>query len=76
MQNARALRGSCNAVGGFNDAGLHQTAGATYGGAMRSAHVIALGLGAGLNKSVQAWFQQFNYLPPLPLTSVRRSVGV
>ena len=38
---------------------------------MMSAHVIALGLGAGLNKSVQAWFQQFNYLPPLPLTSVR-----
>src|SRR4029434_4692308 len=41
------------------------------GRVMMSAHVIALGLGAGLNKSVQAWFQQFNYLPPLPLTSVR-----
>jgi hypothetical protein len=26
MQNADALRGNCNAVGGFNDVGLHQAA--------------------------------------------------
>lgn len=38
---------------------------------MTAAHVITLGLGAGLNKDVQAWFRQFNYLPPLPLTAVR-----
>jgi len=38
---------------------------------MMSAHVIALGLGSGLNQSVRAWFQQFNYLPPLPLTAAQ-----
>jgi hypothetical protein len=39
--------------------------------AMTAAHVITLGLGVGLNQDVQAWFRQFNYLPPLPLTAVR-----
>ena len=38
---------------------------------MTAAHVITLGLGVGLNQDVQAWFRQFNYLPPLPLTAVR-----
>ena len=38
---------------------------------MISAHVITLGLGPGLSQDVQMWFRQFNYLPPLPLASVR-----
>jgi hypothetical protein len=41
------------------------------GYAMTSAHVITLGLGADLNHSVQMWFRQFNWLPPLPLKAVR-----
>ncbi len=38
---------------------------------MMPAHVITLALGPGLNKDVKTWFRQFNYLPPLPLTTVR-----
>src|SRR5579863_8500505 len=33
------------------------------------AHVITLGLNADLNKSIRAWFRDFNFLPPLPLTA-------
>jgi hypothetical protein len=46
--------------------------GAPWGGrAMMAAHVITLGLGPGMNQDVQAWFRQFNYMPPLPLTAAR-----
>ena len=38
---------------------------------MMAAHVITLGLGAGMDQDVQAWFRQFNYMPPLPLTAAR-----
>jgi len=36
-----------------------------------AAHLITLGLEAGLNKSIRAWFKQFNFLPPIPLTAER-----
>ncbi len=36
-----------------------------------TAHLITLGLEAGLNKSIRAWFKQFNFLPPIPLTAER-----
>jgi hypothetical protein len=38
---------------------------------MMAAHVITLGLGAGMDQDVQAWFRQFKYMPPLPLTAAR-----
>ena len=33
------------------------------------AHVITLGLEASTNKSIRAWFKQFNFLPPIPLVA-------
>lgn len=33
------------------------------------AHVIMIGLNAALSKSIRAWFQAFNFLPPLALTA-------
>ena len=73
MQNAGALRGDCNAVGGFNDDERDDAAHgrAPWAGRAMMAHVITLGLGAGMNQDVQAWFRQFNYMPPLPLTAAR-----
>ena len=38
---------------------------------MMAAHVITLGLGAGMDQDIQAWFRQFNYMPPLPLMAAR-----
>jgi hypothetical protein len=35
------------------------------------AHVIAVGLGPALDSLVRAWFHQFNFLPPIPLTAVQ-----
>ena len=35
------------------------------------AHVIAVGLGPALDSLVRAWFHQFNFLPPAPLTAAR-----
>jgi hypothetical protein len=35
------------------------------------AHVIAVGLGPALDSLVRAWFHQFNFLPPLPLTAAK-----
>lgn len=35
------------------------------------AHVITLGLAAGMNKDIRAWFEQFNFLPPLGLTAAK-----
>jgi hypothetical protein len=37
----------------------------------KSAHVIALGLNSFLNTSIRAWFDQFNFMPPIPLTAAR-----
>ena len=31
------------------------------------AHLITLGLSSDLNKSIKAWFHEFNFLPPIPL---------
>jgi hypothetical protein len=33
------------------------------------AHVITLGIEADINANIRAWFKQFNYLPPIPLTA-------
>jgi hypothetical protein len=33
------------------------------------AHVITVGLGPDMSQVVRAWFQQFNFLPPIPLTA-------
>jgi hypothetical protein len=35
------------------------------------AHVITLGLEPAMNASIRAWFKQFNFLPPIPLTAGR-----
>src|SRR5438045_3949776 len=35
------------------------------------AHVIAVGLGPVLDSLVRAWFRQFNFLPPIPLTAAQ-----
>ena len=35
------------------------------------AHVIAVGLDAGLNTDIRAWFRQFNFLPPVPLVAAQ-----
>src|SRR5262245_9816871 len=34
-----------------------------------AAHVIMVGLEAALQKNIRAWFQEFNFLPPLGLTA-------
>ena len=34
-----------------------------------SAHVITMGLENGINGNIKAWFKQFNFLPPIPLTA-------
>lgn len=36
-----------------------------------SAHVITMGLGNDLNGNIKAWFKQFNFLPPIPLTAAQ-----
>jgi len=33
------------------------------------AHVITLGIEPDINKNIRAWFKQFNFLPPIPLTA-------
>jgi len=33
------------------------------------AHVITLGIEAGTNASIRAWFKQFNFMPPIPLVA-------
>src|SRR4051794_23454497 len=33
------------------------------------AHVITLGIEADMNKNIRAWFKQFNFLPPIPLSA-------
>jgi len=35
------------------------------------AHVIAVGLGPVLDSLIRAWFRQFNFLPPIPLTAAQ-----
>ena len=34
-----------------------------------AAHVITVGLNATISKSIRAWFEEFNFLPPLGLTA-------
>jgi hypothetical protein len=34
-----------------------------------SAHVITMGLENDINGNIKAWFKQFNFLPPIPLTA-------
>jgi hypothetical protein len=34
-----------------------------------AAHVITVGLGHHLNQNIRAWFRQFNFLPPIPLSA-------
>jgi hypothetical protein len=34
-----------------------------------SAHVIMMGLENDINRNIKAWFKQFNFLPPIPLTA-------
>ena len=36
-----------------------------------SAHVITMGLDKVLNANIKAWFSQFNFLPPIPLTAAQ-----
>ena len=35
------------------------------------AHVITVGLSHDLNRSIRAWFAQFNFMPPLPLSMTK-----
>jgi hypothetical protein len=35
------------------------------------AHLIALGLKPALNQDIRAWFGEFNFLPPIPLTTAK-----
>jgi hypothetical protein len=35
------------------------------------AHVITIGLDSDLNKAIRAWFHEFNFLPPIPLSSAK-----
>jgi hypothetical protein len=37
----------------------------------KSAHVITVGLSSFLNTSIRAWFDQFNFMPPIPLAAER-----
>jgi hypothetical protein len=34
-----------------------------------AAHVVTVGLGHHLNQNIRAWFRQFNFLPPIPLSA-------
>jgi len=36
-----------------------------------SAHVITMGLENDMNGNIKAWFKQFNFLPPIPLTAAQ-----
>jgi hypothetical protein len=36
-----------------------------------SAHVITMGLENDINGNIKAWFKQFNFLPPIPLTAAQ-----
>jgi len=34
-----------------------------------AAHLIALGMNPAMNTNIRAWFKQFNFLPPIPLSA-------
>jgi hypothetical protein len=36
-----------------------------------SAHVITMGIENDMNGNIKAWFKQFNFLPPIPLTAAQ-----
>jgi hypothetical protein len=36
-----------------------------------SAHVITMGIENDINGNIKAWFKQFNFLPPIPLTAAQ-----
>jgi len=36
-----------------------------------SAHVITMGIENDINGNIRAWFKQFNFLPPIPLTAAQ-----
>ena len=36
-----------------------------------SAHVITMGIDNDMNGNIKAWFKQFNFLPPIPLTAAQ-----